>query len=204
MATDAELEAAAAALERGELVCFPTETVYGLAVRIDRPNGLAALVALKGRDQRSPFGLIAADESVARSLCTVWPAVAAELAAAHWPGPLTLVLPARDDLPQELVGPGGGVGVRVSSHPLSGRLAAAAEVAITATSANPSGQPAATSVDEARSYFGEAVAVYLDGGQAAAPQPSTVASVGVDGSVTVLRPGAVVVQERQPEESNDG
>jgi L-threonylcarbamoyladenylate synthase len=200
MSSQADVARAAQALERGELVCFPTETFYGLAARIDRPAALARLVALKGRDARAPFGLIAGDAEVARALASAWPEVAAELAAAHWPGPLTLVVPARTELPAEVIGPGGGVGVRVSSHPIAAALATAAGVAITATSANPSGEPPARTVAQARAYFGEGVAVYIDGGEADATHASTVASVSGEGAVKVLRPGAVVVQERQPEE----
>lgn len=184
---------AANALDRGELVCVPTETTYGLAARIDRPAALARLVALKGRDPNAPFGLIAGDTQAARALAASWPAAADELAVAHWPGPLTLVVPARAGLPAELIGPGGGVGVRVSSHPWASALARAAGVPITATSANPSGAAPALDVSQARAYFGDRVAVYLDAGPSGHTAASTVAAVAADGSIAVLRPGPVRV-----------
>ncbi|HUH03618.1 MAG TPA: L-threonylcarbamoyladenylate synthase [Kofleriaceae bacterium] len=189
----AAIAAAAVALDRGELVCIPTETTYGLAARIDRPAALAALVTLKGRDPSAPFGLIAGDAQAARTLAASWPAVTDELATEHWPGPLTLVVPARPGLPAELIGPGGGVGVRVSSHPWALALARAAGVPLTATSANPSGAPPALEVAQARAYFGDRVAIYLDAGPSRDTAASTVAAIGADGSITVLRPGPVRV-----------
>jgi L-threonylcarbamoyladenylate synthase len=175
-------------------VCFPTETTYGLAADIRSRAAIDALVALKGRDPQAPFGLIAADADQVRALARVWPEAAASLARAHWPGPLTLVVPARADLFEELVGPSGGVGVRVSSNACASDLARGLGAAITATSANPSGQPPALTVAEARSYFGDGVAIYLDGGPADQRTASTVVDVSDRGGVRVLRPGPVVVK----------
>jgi len=186
------LAAAVAALAAGQLVCFPTETTYGLAADPRQPAALARLVALKGRDPRAPFALIAADAAQAAGLARVFPAAAAALAGRHWPGPLTLVLPARPGLAAELVGPDGGVGVRVSSHPLARALAAGLGAPITATSANPSGAAPALDVAEARAYFGDRVAVYLDGGRLA-PGASTVVEVDDQDRVRVLRAGPVEV-----------
>jgi L-threonylcarbamoyladenylate synthase len=195
VSTDAEIAAALAALRAGELVCFPTETTYGLAADIRRPEALARLVAVKGRDPDAPIAMIAADAAQAAALARVFPAGAAELAARHWPGPLTLVVPARADLPAELVGPGGGVGVRVSGHPVARALAAGLGAPITATSANPSGAAPALDPAQARAYFGDRVAVYLDGGRLA-PGASTVVSIDEHGAVRVLRPGPIEVDPR--------
>lgn len=189
----AEIAEAARATAAGQVVCFPTETSYGLAVDVRSAAGLARLVALKGRDPSSPFGLIAADADLARALAAVWPATATELAERHWPGPLTLVVPAREDLPPEVVGPTGGVGVRVSSHPWALALAGAVGAAITATSANPSGGAPATTIGQAREYFAEEVAVYLDDGPSPDVAASTVVDIGAGGAVTVLRRGPVLI-----------
>ncbi len=193
--TEPALAAASTALARGQIVCFPTESSYGLAVRIDRPAALARLVAMKGRPADSPFALVAADLSQARTLTDSWPPRAEALARAHWPGPLTLVVPARADLPPELIGPGLGVGVRVPGTDLARALPRLARVPVTATSANPSGQSPALSVAQARSYFGDAVDVYLDGGVARDARPSTVVSVDIEGRQRVLRVGAIMIQE---------
>jgi L-threonylcarbamoyladenylate synthase len=179
-------------LRAGGIVCMPTETTYGLAVDIRSRAALDALVARKGRDPRSPFGLVVADQAQAAALARVWPRTAEALARAFWPGPLTLVIPARPELPAELVGPDGGVGMRLSSHPVPTALAAALGGPITATSANPSGQPPALDVASARAYFGDSLC-YIDGGAAAAPSASTVVAVDEHGRVRVLRPGPIDV-----------
>ncbi|HWM84302.1 MAG TPA: L-threonylcarbamoyladenylate synthase [Kofleriaceae bacterium] len=181
---------AALALSRGEVVCVPTESSYGLAADLRSAAGLAKITALKGgRPADSPFPLIAGAIEEARALARVWPEAAERLAARHWPGPLTLVVPARPGLPAEVVGPGGGVGVRVSSHPIAAALASALG-AITATSANRSGQPPATTAAQARAGFGGELSLYLDGGVCAGV-PSTVVEVDEDGRLRLLRPGPI-------------
>jgi L-threonylcarbamoyladenylate synthase len=190
---------ALAALLRGEVVCLPTESSYGLAADARSAAALARVTALKGgRPADSPFPLVVADADAARDLAAVWPDAADRLARRHWPGPLTLVVPARPGLPSEVVGPDGGVGVRVSSHPLAAALARALGAPITATSANRSGQPPATTVAEARAAFGDEVAVYLDGGVCAGI-PSTVVAVDEAGRLRVLRAGAIALDVGSPE-----
>ncbi len=184
---------ALAALLRGEVVCLPTESSYGLAADARSAAALARITALKGgRPADSPFPLVVADADAARDLAAVWPDAAERLARRHWPGPLTLEVPARPELAPEVVGPGGGVGVRVSSHPLARALAAALGGAITATSANRSGQPPASTVEQARAVFGDDIAFYLDGGECTGA-PSTVVAVDQSGSLRLVRPGPIVV-----------
>ena len=178
-------------LGSGGVACVPTETTYGLAADARDPAAVEAVAELKGRAETAPFAVIAADADQARSILAAWPPAAAELAARHWPGPLTLVVAAIEGLPGRLVGPR-GVGVRVSSHPWCRELAARLGRPITATSANPSGEPAATSVEMARGYFGDRIA-YLDGGESAAGPPSTVVAIGSDGELEVLRAGAIEI-----------
>jgi L-threonylcarbamoyladenylate synthase len=187
---DQLIREAVAALLRGEVVCVPTESSYGLAADSRSATALARVTALKGgRPADSPFPLIAGSIEDARALARAWPEAAEKLAAAHWPGPLTLVVPARDGLPTEIVS-AGGVGVRVSSHPVAGALARALGAPITATSANRSGQPPARTVNDARSAFGVEIACYLDGGLCAGT-PSTVVAVDERGQLRVLRAGAI-------------
>lgn len=182
---------AAHALAAGDLVCIPTETTYGLAADIRSAAGLSRLDVVKqGRSPEAPYPLIAPDLEAARALARVWPAAAEELAARHWPGPLTLVVPARPDLPAALVGPGGGVGVRLSSHPLAAQLARQLGAPITATSANRSTWPPATRVSEARAVFGSEIACYLDGGTCDGT-PSTVVAIDEAGGLRLLRRGAI-------------
>ncbi|MGH8012895.1 MAG: L-threonylcarbamoyladenylate synthase, partial [Candidatus Binataceae bacterium] len=131
------------ALRAGEVVVYPTETVYAIGVDALSSAALERLFALKGREASKAVALITDSAASAFSLASEVPASARVLAAAFWPGPLTLVLPARAGLPDALVGPEGGVGVRVSPNQVAIQLAARLGRPLTATSANPSGQPSA-------------------------------------------------------------
>jgi L-threonylcarbamoyladenylate synthase len=182
---------AVAVLRGGGVVCFPTESVYGLAVDPADPAALARLIALKGRDARAPIALIAADLAQAKTIAAGWPPAADELARAAWPGALTLVVPAAPHVAAELRGPA-GVGVRVPDHALARALAAGLGRPITATSANRSGEPAAIDVGLARAALGDGVDLYLDGGTCAGT-PSTVVAVGQDGTLALIREGAVAL-----------
>ncbi|MBF6569354.1 MAG: threonylcarbamoyl-AMP synthase [Candidatus Binataceae bacterium] len=186
----AEIPAAVAALRRGEVVVYPTETFYGLAVDPFIPGALDRLFAIKAREPDKTIALIASEASMAFGVASEVPPIARRLAEKFWPGALTLVLPARAGLPSALVGVDGGVGVRVSSHPIANALAAALGGCITATSANIAGQPPAKTVAAARASFGAAIAMYLDGGSLIADYPSTVATVA-DGQLRILREGAI-------------
>ena len=135
----AGLDDAVAALRAGELVVYPTETFYGIAADPFSPSALEKLFAIKGRDPQKPIALIAANSSMAFGIASEVPVAAKRLAGAFWPGPLTIVLPARKGLPAPLVGPDGGVGIRVSPHPIPRELSERFGRPITATSANRSG-----------------------------------------------------------------
>jgi L-threonylcarbamoyladenylate synthase len=185
---------ALAALAAGEAIVYPTETFYALGVDALSPRALERLFAIKGREPGKPVALIAADSAMAFTVASEVPAQARVLAEAFWPGPLTLVLPARDGIPAALIGADGGVGVRVSSHPIARTLAAAVRGPLTATSANLAGEPPAVELGAARRAFGGKVKVFVEGGRLAGGAPSTVVAVDRAG-MRVLRPGAV--SERQ-------
>jgi L-threonylcarbamoyladenylate synthase len=180
---------AAAALSRGEIVGFPTESSYGLGVNALSSQALAALFALKGREPGKPPPILISDEAMLKLLVARVPEKARQLMARFWPGPLTLVLPALPSLPEALV-VDGGVGVRRSPHPVADALVARFGGPVTATSANPSGAPAAHQAAAVAAMFGDRVHV-LDGGDAPGAPPSTVARIGDDGTVTILRAGAL-------------
>jgi L-threonylcarbamoyladenylate synthase len=189
------LEDGIAALQAGELVVYPTETFYAIGADAFSPTALRRLFELKRREPDRPIGLIAADSAMAFSVAREIPIDARRLADAFWPGPLTIVLPARDDIAPELTG-SDGVGVRVSPNPVARALSAGIGRPITATSANLSGQAPASTLDQARAELGEKVKVYLEGGKLTASAPSTVIAVGVDGSGwKMVRVGAI--SERQ-------
>jgi len=183
------IEAAIAALQAGELVVYPTETFYAIGVDAFSSSALARLFRMKRREAGRPVGLIAADTAMAFSLAREIPSNARRLADAFWPGPLTLVLPARDELARELGGLE-GVGVRVSPNPVARALSAGLGRPITATSANLSGEAPASTLAEARAGLGEKVKTYFDGGKLTAAAPSTV--VAVSGSAwKMIRVGAI-------------
>jgi L-threonylcarbamoyladenylate synthase len=178
-----------AALQAGELIVYPTETFYALGADPFSRTALELLFRAKAREDGHPIGLIAADTSMAFSLAREIPIDARRLADAFWPGPLTIVVPARDGLAPELTGPD-GVAVRVSPNPLARALASGLGHPITATSANVSGQSPAKSLAEARAAFGAKVKVYFEGGNLMAIAPSTLVAVNKDGW-KMIRTGAI-------------
>jgi L-threonylcarbamoyladenylate synthase len=189
MKAPAELVAAVAALRRRSLVVFPAEALYGLAADASSPEAVAHLIAVRGREPGKPVLVLASDLAMVETLARVVSPVVRRLAERFWPGPLTLVLPARPSLSAALTGGTGTIGVRVPGNPLARALVERLGVPVTGPSANPPGAPPPRTVAEARRYFGDAIACYLDGGTLAGG-PSTVAAVEGD-AVRVLRAGAV-------------
>jgi L-threonylcarbamoyladenylate synthase len=178
-----------AALKGGDLVVYPTETFYAIGADAFSSAALRRLFRVKGREPGRPVGLIAADTAMAFSVAREIPHDARRLADAFWPGPLTIVLPGREDIATELAGPD-GVGVRVSPNPVARALSAGLGRPITATSANLSGAAPASTLAEARAGLGEKVKVYLEGGKLTASAPSTVVAVGRSGW-KIVRAGAI-------------
>jgi L-threonylcarbamoyladenylate synthase len=190
----AGLDDAVAALRAGDLVVYPTETLYGIAADPFSQSALKKLFAIKGRDPQRPIALIAADASMAFEIAREVPTVARRLATAFWPGPLTIVLPAHAGFPAQLVGSDGGVGVRVSPHPIARALSENLGRPITATSANRSGQEPASTLQAVRESLGDEVKVFLEGGTMTASAPSTVISCNADG-YRIIRAGAIAERE---------
>src|SRR6476659_2584909 len=176
-------------LELRRVLAYPTETVYGFGGAIDR-DSVDALVRLKGRPKGKPFLLLIAGSDMLARLDLKLPSFATNLAARHWPGPLTLVLPGGEKrVPERLRGPEGGIAVRWTSHVGISRLIRAHGDAITSTSANRPGVPPATSAGEILSQWGDALARgplrVLDGGVASAGTSSWDGAPASDGAVLV-------------------
>ncbi len=165
------------ALKRGEVIVFPTETFYGLGADAFNETAVKQVVSLKGRKSENPIPIIIAGREMLKDIVTDVPAVARKLMERFWPGPLTLVLPGKKNLPAPLLNRGGGVGIRISSHPLATRLARELGRPLTATSANPSGKEPARGIEEAMSYFSGKVDIFLDGGKLEGTRGSTVVEV---------------------------
>ena len=184
------LTSALAALKRGEVIVFPTETLYGLGADALNFSAVENIFQLKGRDPDNPFPVLVADRAMLDILVAEISPLAEKLMAHFWPGPLTLVLPARDDIPRPLVNRQGGIGVRLSSQPIATELVRLLGHPLTATSANPSGQPGAHTVLEAKNYFSAKITIYVDGGELTSPTGSTVAAVEKN-KLRIIRAGEI-------------
>ncbi len=188
------LAVAIEALRAGEVVVYPTETFYGIAADAFARAALERIFEIKGRDTAKTIALIAHDAAAAFAIAREVPDIARRLADAFWPGPLTLVMPARSGIPESLIGPDGGVGVRVSSHPIARALAYGLGRPITATSANRSGDPPARTIAEARAALGDKVRVFIEGGTLTGGAPSTIVQCTRNGW-RLVRAGAIGVDE---------
>jgi L-threonylcarbamoyladenylate synthase len=181
-------------LRNGGVLAYPTETVYGFGTAVDH-DSVERLVALKQRPPGKPFLLLIAGSDMLARLDLHLPQAAARIAARHWPGPVTLVLPGGERrVPARLRGPEGGVAVRWTSHEGLQRLIGVYGDPITSTSANRPRQPPAMSSGEIAGQWSDALARgiirLLDGGRLAPSPPSTVVDC-TGRRPRVIRPGAI-------------
>ncbi|HEX6039616.1 L-threonylcarbamoyladenylate synthase [Longimicrobium sp.] len=193
----AALAPAAETLRRGGLVAFPTETVYGLGAHALDPAAVARIYAAKGRPGYNPLIVHVADADAARALSSAWPAEADALAAAFWPGPLTLVVPRHPSVPDSVTAGLPSVALRVPAHPVAHALLRAAGVPVAAPSANRSTEVSPTTAQHVARSLGERVDVIVDGGPCPVGIESTVLSL-VGGVPTLLRPGTISVDDLRP------
>jgi L-threonylcarbamoyladenylate synthase len=193
-ATQLDLDTAVQALRDGELVAFPTETVYGLGAHAGHPSALQRVFELKSRPSSHPL-IVHLDS---QRFLTRWvrevPVAANVLAERFWPGPLTLVLPRADSVHPLVTGGQDTVAVRVPSHPMAQQLLTAFGGGIAAPSANRFGRLSPTRAEHVRDEFGDAVRVVLDGGESKIGLESTIVAC-VDGTVRLLRPGSVTLSQ---------
>ena len=188
-AFDEEIVFAVAALRRGEIVAYPTETFYGLGVDALDELALARLRALKGRDGKA-ISVLVDGPAMLDSVCSVVPPLAAALMRRYWPGALTIALPAQSGLPSALV-EDGFIAVRQSSHPTAQALVAGLGRPLTTTSANRAGEPPATTDEAVEEIFAGRCRI-LHGGATVGGAPSTL--VRVRGSkLEILRRGAIEI-----------
>lgn len=181
---------AAACVESGGLLVFPTETVYGLGVDLRDTGAIRRIFAVKGREREQALPVLIAAQDQLDQVVSSLPPDARTLIDRFWPGPLTLVLPAHDRLPRVLTGGLPTVAVRQTASPVASALIEHLGKPLTGTSANRSGQPAATTAADAAATFGNDVDLILDGGPSSSIIPSTIVDVSGP-SVTILRPGRI-------------
>ncbi len=189
-ATQKDIDQAARILREGGLIAFPTETYYGLAVDPFNERALQRLFSVKNRPSVKPvLVLIPSREDITRMALDV-PEVAERLMDRFWPGPLTLVLAARNELSELLTGYTGTIGLRFSPHPVAQSLLLTFNGPLTATSANLSGGKAAVTENEVNDIFGNDVDMILTGGRTPGHKPSTL--IGFAGeTVKCLREGCI-------------
>jgi L-threonylcarbamoyladenylate synthase len=194
MASLEDIHKAAQLLRSGELVVFPTETVYGLGANARDPSAVRKIYALKGRPATSPLIVHVSSIDQARELAATWPEDAERLAREYWPGPLTIVVPKKPTIPDEVTAGLPTVGLRMPRHPVALALLRAAAVPIAAPSANRFTQLSPTTAQHVREAFGEDTPFLLDGGPCEVGLESTVIAVTKDG-LEVLRPGMAFLEE---------
>lgn len=195
------LELAVEAVREGECVVLPTDTVYGIGANALDPLAVQRLLDAKDRGRDMPPPVLIGDAAVLAALCDRVPAGASDLAQAFWPGALTLVLRAQESLSMDLGETNGTIAVRVPDDDDTRELLRRTGP-LAVSSANRSGRPAATTVDEAVGQLGTRVAVYLDGGPSRVGTASTIVDFAATDTGKVLRQGAIeltALQEVAPE-----
>ena len=189
MSSPADIEHACQLLRQGELVAFPTETVYGLGADASSPQAIARIYALKGRPSNHPVIVHLAQAGDIRDWARDIPMAAWALADAFWPGPLTLILPRAERVPLAVTGGQDSVGVRVPAHPVAQQLLRAFGGGIAAPSANRYGHVSPTCAEHVREEFSDSAPYILDGGDCEVGLESTI--VSLVGAPTLLRPGGI-------------
>lgn len=192
MIASGELEAAVAELAAGSVVGMPTETVYGLAGDATNEAAVRKIFALKGRPSNHPVIVHLHDPQQLKDWARDIPSIAWDLAAAFWPGPLTLILPRHERVLDHVTGGHPTVGLRIPGHPVALSLLCAFgqahSGALAAPSANRFGRVSPTKAEHVRSEFGDALAMVLDGGACDVGIESTIVDLSC-ARPTVLRPG---------------
>ena len=192
---------AAGLLRAGEVVALPTETVYGLAANALDEKAVARIFQIKGRPANNPIIVHIAGIEMARRCVTAWPASAAKLAQAFWPGPLTLVLPRAPEIPGIVTAGGPTVGVRWPGHPFIQAVIDECGFPLAAPSANLSNHVSPTDVEHVRAQLGGKISLIVDGGPSQVGIESTVLDLTV-APPKILRPGMIHLESLQAAAGN--
>lgn len=194
--SDPDIRAAAlAALARGEVICLPTDTVYGVGSDPYNSQAVQNLLRVKKRTIAKPPPILVGRIDDARALCPRLSPAALDLIQEFWPGALTVVLPTEAELGWDLTQVGGTVALRMPNSPAAlDLLATTGPLAV--TSANLTEHEPATSAQAAQAQLGDSVSVYLDAGECGGGVPSTIVRMNDDGeSVQILRQGAIGAEQ---------
>ncbi|RLI06448.1 threonylcarbamoyl-AMP synthase [Candidatus Bathyarchaeota archaeon] len=191
-ASEENIRRAAVIIRLGGVVIYPTDTVYGLGCDPANVDATRRICEIKGRADKT-LPLACSDVEAAKRIVEFNP-IAERLAERFWPGPLTMVLPAKVDYPIWVTHGARTLGVRVPGHPVARRLAKLSGGVIVTTSANKSGEPPPKTALEAAEQIGEEVDLILDAGPAPLKQPSTVLDLSGD-ELWIIRPGPIKAED---------
>jgi L-threonylcarbamoyladenylate synthase len=194
-ATPESIAAAADLIRRGELVAFPTETVYGLGADATNAVAVAQIFAVKARPSFDPLIVHIERREQLSVVVAGYPLIARKLTEHFWPGPLTVVLPKSDRIPDLVTAGLPSVAVRMPDHPVARALVATAGCPIAAPSANPFGYVSPTTAAHVEAQLGAQVGMILDGGPCRVGVESTIVSFLLDDAPALLRPGGVALED---------
>ena len=192
--TEAGLDEAADILKNGGVVAVPTETVYGLAANGLDETAVLKIFAAKGRPENKPISLFVTDIRAAALFCRDIPDAAYRLAEVFWPGPLTMILKRRGNVPDLITAGGDTVGIRVPDNALTLELLRKTDLPLTGTSANLSGEESAMSGEEALHIFSGKIDCVVDGGACTGGVPSTIVDMTRE-PPKILRQGGLSREE---------
>ncbi len=178
----------------GGVVAFPTDTTYGLGVNPFDDKAVGRVFELKKRESSKPLIILINDKQQLSQLVTDINPIVYKLIDKFWPGPLTLIFKTSAEIASFKIGESSKIGIRLPDSPIARELIQLAKLPITASSANPSGQPSSLSARQVIEYFGKQVDFIIDGGPAGDPRESTVLDVSTT-PPQLIRAGAVSVEE---------
>lgn len=189
-----DIDQAVEFLKNGDVIAYPTETIYGLGADVLNKKAIKKIYDLKARDYGLPISILVADLAMLREYVGEVPEQAISLMRRFWPGALTILFPANDKIPKGLVTNTGRVGIRISSHPIAAALVKTFGKPVTTTSANLSGLPPSLSVKHIQKYFGDKIPCIVDGGECEPSRGSTVVDVGEE-TMRIVREGRIPADE---------
>ena len=188
------LEKAAELIKQGKIVVFPTETVYGIGTNGLDEQAVKKLYNVKQRPLNKPISLLVSNMEMVNQIAKDITEIEYKIMEKFFPGPLTIILKKKDIVPDLLTAGQNTVGVRMPSNEIARKLVEAAGVPIAAPSANLSGEPSGTNLQNTKQYFKDNVHFYIDGGECEIGLSSTIVQV-IDGKPQILRQGSITLEQ---------
>lgn len=181
-------------IKAGEVIAYPTETIYGLGVDVFNEKAIKKLYKLKQRDYGLPIAILVSDIEMMAQVVGDVPESARQLMRSFWPGPLTICFPASKNISRSLTTNTGKIGVRISSHPVATAIVRELGKPLTTTSANLTSFPPSLNVKHITNYFKDKIPYIIDAGECEPTRGSTVVDVAED-TMAVIRDGSIPAEE---------